>query len=228
MSTTHSEYYAHQENLFDPKRARKVILLGAGSVGSHVAYHLTKMGVTELEVWDDDTVASHNVPMSLYGPEDVGRFKVDALKEIIERLTGTTILTERKMYSGEAFRHVSIVACVDSMQARKLLWERLKYCPTVDIFCDTRTAATYVEVLSVAPCDPTDVELYEALLFDDTIAARQSCGQHGIVYAASRAAQVVAVNLALFWQHGKKESRIAEQTMTLDPIFGPAQRKDES
>jgi hypothetical protein len=222
MTTSNSlEYYAHQEGLFDPRFARKVVLLGAGSVGSHVAYHLAKMGVTDIEVWDNDVVASHNVPMSLYGPSDVGRYKVDALAELIERLAGTSIRTERKMYDGEVLRNTSVVACVDSMRVRKLLWERLKFCPTVDIFCDTRTAASYIEVLSVAPCDPIDIEMYEAMLFDDDQATRQTCGTHGIVYASSRASQVVAANLALFWQQGRKVCRMAEQCQTLDSIIGP-------
>lgn len=226
MTDTRSGFHAHQEGLFDPRYSRKVVLLGAGSVGSHVAYHLAKMGVTDIEVWDDDTVQSHNVPMSLYGPGDVGRFKVDVLKELIERLTGTEIVTHRKMYQGESLRNVSVVACVDTMHARKCLWEKLKLCPTVDIFCDTRTAATYIEVLSIAPCNPEDIELYEALLFSDEKAARQTCGNHGIVYTASRAAQIVAINLASFWQFGIKVPRYAEETCTMQTVFGPSTKKD--
>jgi molybdopterin/thiamine biosynthesis adenylyltransferase len=219
------EHFAHQEGIFDPKHARKVVLIGAGSVGSHVAYHLTKMGVTDLEVWDADSVATHNTPMSLYGPGDIGRFKVDALAEIIERLTGTRITIKRQKYTGEAFRNVSVVACVDHMDERRLIWERVKLCPTVDIFCDTRTAVAYIDVLSIAPCDPEDIDRYEALLFPQSKAAKQSCGYHGIVYAASRAAQIVAANLALFWTEGRKEWRIAEQCQTLDVIIGPKKER---
>ncbi len=215
------ELYAHQERLFDPRRANKVVLLGAGAVGSHVAYNLAKMGVSDIEVWDADHIASHNVPMSLYGPSDIGRFKVDALEEIIERLTGTKIRTHRKMYEGESLRNVSVVACVDDMEARKLIWKNVKLSPTIDVFCDTRTAASYIEVLCVTPCDPEDIESYEAMIFDEKVAARQSCGEHGIIYTSTAAAERVTENLALFWLIGAKVFRIAEQTQMLDLVVGP-------
>ena len=222
INNANTDYHAHQEGIFNPDYARKVIVIGAGSVGSHVVYMLTKMGVGDIEVWDDDTVASHNIPMSIYGPGDVGQYKVDALKSLITQLTGVELTVVRNKYDGENLSgYAVVIMCVDTMSARKQIWERVKLCPTVDLLCDTRTAVTYLEVLSVSPCDTEDIERYEALLFPDDRAARQACGRHGIVYVAARAAQIVAVNVALFWQEGRAEWRIAEQCSTLDLVFGP-------
>lgn len=211
--------HVHQENLFDPELCRSVKLIGAGSVGSAVALHLMKLGLEHLEVWDADVVVSHNEPMSLYGPADLGRPKVDALAEIIERLTGGTIVAHREHYDGEDLRNASVVMCVDTMAARKRIWEKVKMVPTIDLFLDTRTSGWYLEVLSVSPCDYEDIENYEKLLFDDSKAARQTCGRHGIFPVSSRAGEVVGTKLAMFWSRGRKEWRFAEKCDTFERVF---------
>lgn len=212
--------FAHQENLFDPRYARKVILIGAGSVGSYVTLFLAKMGVVDIEVWDADVVLSHNTPASLYSHSDTGRCKVEALKDHVQRLADVQIKAVPAIYSGEELRGASIIACVDTMAARKMIWEKVKLCPTVDLFCETRVNAWYLEVFAIAPCNPEDIKKYEDCYFSDGKAARrQMCGRHGIVQVSVRAAQVVVSNLARFWQSGQKKWRHGERADTLDIVF---------
>lgn len=212
--------FAHQEDLFDPRYARKVILIGAGSVGSYVALFLAKMGVADIEVWDADVVLSHNTPASLYSHNDIGRRKVESLTEHVERLTNVQIKAVPTMYSGEELRGVSVIACVDTMATRKMIWEKVKLCPTIDLFCETRVNAWYLEVFAVAPCNPEDIKRYEDALFSDKeVARRQLCGRHGIVQVSARAAQVVVSNFARFWQSGQKKWRHGERADTLEIVF---------
>ncbi len=201
--------YSHQDDFFNPANARSVTLIGCGSVGSMVAYTLDKMGVPTLEIWDGDKVDSHNCPMSFYDEPDIGRFKVDVLAE---RLRNAQVVPHRAMYAGEALTSSVVIACVDTMVARKLIWERVKMVPSVALFCDTRTAELYVEVLTVSPCEHEDIGNYEQLLYGDEKAVRQSCGRHGLMTVSMRAAQVVASNLAAFWQDGRKTWRVGERT----------------
>lgn len=209
--------YSHQKKLFDPKHARKVILFGAGSVGSYVALALLKMGVTELEVWDADTVESHNSPMSLYAPQDLGRLKVEALRDHLKALTGVTISIQPKMYDGTVpCRNASVVACVDTMQARKIVWSSVKKNPSIDVFLDTRLARTYVELLSIEPNLPDDIRRYDNMLFDDKTAVREVCGTHGIVFASMTAASRVSLTLARFWSTRNKAWRLVERCDTLE------------
>jgi hypothetical protein len=212
--------YSHQHYLFEPACARPVIVLGAGSVGSQVVNALASMGIDDITVYDGDTVMSDNVPMSLYGPCDVGRYKVEALQEIVHRLTGVTIKLHAEMYAGQRLANCSVVACVDLMEARKLIWNKVKMHPTIDILCDTRTREAYSEVIAIEPTKKRDIERYENLLFDDEFELRQMCGRHSVMYVSMRTASVVPCILAHFWQyHEIPRWRPAERCDTLERVF---------
>jgi hypothetical protein len=207
--------HAHQAKLFDPKFARPVTLLGAGSVGSWCALLLAKIGVTDIRVYDEDSVGSHNVPMSLYGIDDVGKHKVDALHERILRDTGIAITAHARMYEGESLANTSVIAAVDTMAARRLAWKQAKDRASVDLFCDTRLDAAFIDVLAVDPSNPAEQAEYEKLDFADEEALVQICGLHGIAYASVRAAGIVAANLTQYWMGYGKQWRVTERCDTL-------------
>lgn len=190
-------------------------------MGSFVAFFLAKKGIKELEVWDGDVVASHNIPMSLYRLEDVGRPKADCLQEIVRATSGVELVVHQQMYDGsKPFRkNASVVACVDSMSARKTIWERVKRNPSVDVYIDTRTSGSYVEVLVISPSDRNDIRRYEAFLFEDKKAVRQMCGTHGIIDASTYAAGVVSSALGQQWSGKKPQWRVAQQCATLQRVF---------
>ena len=205
--------FSHQIELFDPKCARKTILIGAGSVISWTALFLAKMGVTDIEAYDSDVVASHNTPMSFFAPRDVGRLKVEALREKVLRETGVEIKIHREMYTGQRrFRNCSVVAGVDQMETgRKVILQNVRDNPSVDIYLDSRIAVCYAELYAVNPNLKQDITRYEATLFTDGEGVRQTCGSHGIVFAAGYVGITIASTLALFWQTGQKQWRIQYQ-----------------
>jgi hypothetical protein len=197
--------FSHQSYLFHPQYARPVVIIGVGAIGSMVAFALAKMGVTNITVIDGDTVASHNVPMSLYRSGDLGRLKVEALAEVIAFTTGVTIKTVPEFYVGQSLRRATIIACVDTMAARKVIWQQVKGQVTVDLFIDTRTAEAYAEVYAISPRLPEEREYYEGLLYPDEEAARQTCGRHGIVFVSLGVAASVSATVARFWQSSQKK-----------------------
>ncbi len=203
--------FSQQQNLFNPKTARAVHVIGAGSVGSLVVNQLARIGASEITVWDDDSVDSHNVGPSLYGQGDVGYFKVERLRRIIERDTGVRITVMQQKYAGEPLRG-SVIACVDTMEARKCIWAAVRKKLFVDILVDTRTAKRFVQVFATRPCKPEDILHYEAFLsYTTTEAARQMCGEHSIIFVASRAASIAVETLSDFWQSGRTEFMRLEQ-----------------
>lgn len=219
MKTLLAANHSHQYQLFAPEAARKTVVFGAGSVASHFVVSLAALGARDIEVWDADAVASHNVPMSAYRPKDVGRLKVEALRDIVQEKTGVELRIRPEMYEGqEKLRNVSVVSCVDTFAARKTIWAQVRMNPTIHLLCDTRIAEYYLEVLSVAPCDRTDIKRYEMLLRDDKEAKRQTCGRHGTILVAGRAANVAAQNLTTFWQTGQKQWHVAERSDTLERV----------
>jgi len=62
---------------------KSIIISGLGSVGSLVALELARAGVGNFLLIDNDTIAYHNICRHQCGINDVGKFKVNAVKERI-------------------------------------------------------------------------------------------------------------------------------------------------
>jgi hypothetical protein len=203
--STHELNFSQQKNFISPDEVRPVHLLGAGSVGSHVASMLARIGVTDLTVWDHDSIDSHNIGPSLYGRSDFGRYKVEALAAIILRDTGVIIKMERRKYEGAMIKG-SVICCVDTMEARQMIWRTVKKNPFVDILLDTRVAEEFFQIFAIRPCSTDNITYYEHFLeYGGNEAARQTCGLHSIIYVSSMVAAEAVSSLAKFWKSDRTE-----------------------
>ena len=212
---------SQQAKIINPNAIRKVTLIGAGSVGSHVAVMLAKMGVLELTVYDHDSVESHNIPMSVYRQKlDLMRPKVHALADIIRDEADQEIDARYKPYDGEPLAGM-VVCCVDTMEARQLIWKKVReHRGEVDLLVDTRTSEQFVQVFAIQPNDPDDIDLYEHYLrYSTKEAAPPMCGRHSTKFIASLAASRACENWTCFWQHGRKKSHHEELAVELVPIL---------
>lgn len=197
--------FSQQKKIFNPSFAKPVVVLGAGSVGSQLVAMLAKIGLTDITVYDGDAVESHNISMSaFYGNSDLGMYKVLVLKDLVLQQSGVEIKALPQMYVGEPLRD-SVIACVDTMEARMAAWQAVKDNPLVDIFIDTRTADELISIFAVSPCNPEDIAYYEHFLYPTSQAAMLTCGRHGIVFISNMAAGVACANLTNWWQYGKKK-----------------------
>jgi molybdopterin/thiamine biosynthesis adenylyltransferase len=88
----HKEAFDHILNIFsrnvgiletDRMINKCVIISGCGSVGSLVAVELARAGVGKFVLFDNDTIAYHNLCRHQCGVQDVGRFKVNVVKDRI-------------------------------------------------------------------------------------------------------------------------------------------------
>ena len=69
---------------FDPSADKsRVHILGCGSVGSTVAENLARCGVTNMTLWDFDRVEKHNIVNQMFRQRDIGKLKVEALRDIL-------------------------------------------------------------------------------------------------------------------------------------------------
>lgn len=75
-------YWEVQEKL----KNSKVLVLGAGGTGGASASSLARLGVGNITVLDYDCVEYSNLNRQIYFFEDVGKLKVDALQEHLERI----------------------------------------------------------------------------------------------------------------------------------------------
>ena len=79
----------------------KVLIVGAGGLGSPVAEFLSRAGVGSIGVVDDDKVSLSNLHrQSLYNTSDIGKFKVKIAKDKIKKINPNTKVTIYKIRLG--------------------------------------------------------------------------------------------------------------------------------
>jgi molybdopterin/thiamine biosynthesis adenylyltransferase len=120
----HERLYRGLEAL--PRLAEtRIVLCGAGALGSHLADNLVRQGVGLCRVIDRDRVEEHNVGTQLYGESEVGAWKVEALRNRLFRAAGVEVdavgkvLTERN--SGSLLKGASLVVETFDNSASRLL-----------------------------------------------------------------------------------------------------------
>ena len=76
----------------------KVLIVGAGGLGSPVVEFLSRAGVGSLGIVDDDKVSLSNLHrQSLYNTSDIGKFKVKIAKDKIKKINPNTKVTIYKI-----------------------------------------------------------------------------------------------------------------------------------
>jgi adenylyltransferase/sulfurtransferase len=76
----------------------KVLIIGAGGLGSPVAEFLSRAGVGSVGIVDDDKVSLSNLHrQSLYNTYDIGKFKVNVAKDKIKKINPDTKVTIYKI-----------------------------------------------------------------------------------------------------------------------------------
>ena len=76
----------------------KVLIVGAGGLGSPVAEFLSRAGIGSLGIIDNDKVSLSNLHrQSLYNTSDIGKFKVKIAKNKIKKINPNTIVKTYKI-----------------------------------------------------------------------------------------------------------------------------------
>ena len=76
----------------------KVLIVGAGGLGSSVAEFLSRAGIGSLGIVDNDKVSLSNLHrQSLYNTSDIGKYKVKIAKDKIKKINPNTKVTIYKL-----------------------------------------------------------------------------------------------------------------------------------
>ena len=79
----------------------RVLIIGAGGLGSPVAEFLSRAGIGSLGIVDDDKVSLSNLHrQGLYNTSDIGKFKVKIAKDKIKKINPNTKVTIYKIRLG--------------------------------------------------------------------------------------------------------------------------------
>lgn len=126
---------------FDPSKVKRMIhIIGCGSIGSNVAELLARYGITNITLWDYDTVESHNIANQIFTEEDVGKLKTDALAEYLYKINPQLKrkLRIKSKYTKE-YLGGYIFMCVDSVEVRNQIVDNNYRNPNVEGIFDFRT-----------------------------------------------------------------------------------------
>ena len=126
-------------DFFDPKNVKgRCHIVGCGSVGSTVAENLARCGVSKFTLWDFDNVEEPNVVNQMFLFHQVGKPKVEALKEILESINPDVDVKLMNGWNGEMLSGYIFLA-VDSIDVRRQIVEQHMNNLSVKAMFDFRT-----------------------------------------------------------------------------------------
>lgn len=130
---------------FDPaKDDARIHIVGCGSVGSTIAELLARCGVTNMSLYDFDTVEPKNVHNQMFRCKDINRPKVEALADLLAEINpdiGEDLVLEPEGWQGKIMSGY-IFLCVDSIELRRTIVEKHMKSPYVKAVFDVRTMLT--------------------------------------------------------------------------------------
>lgn len=116
---------------FSKLKEKRIAVVGVGGLGATCAEIMTRCGIGRLALFDFDKLEEANLNRLIYSTDQVGMFKVDALKDHllmanpdVEIVRYPYDVTDGKGYDSfmeEAEKSDLVLGCVDSFQVRLFL-----------------------------------------------------------------------------------------------------------
>ncbi len=183
---------------------REVTVGGVGTIGSHLSLLLSRGGDHTILMYDDDEVDIYNLSGQLFKKNDVGKKKVEVIKDLMMEFSDFSEQNIHSMDSRiEKGTYVSPVcfSCFDNMKARKEMFENWKKLDTREIFIDGRMTIESYEVYCVTP---ENEKKYEKTLFSDEEVPEQICSLKNTTHTG----YLVAARMMTFFTNHLTNSRL--------------------
>lgn len=170
--------YSRQVNILNPEEFNtKINIIGAGAVGSWVAFSLAKMGLSNLHIYDFDEVGMHNLPNQMFGVRDIDRNKALSIRNIIKLFTGFTVNARNEKVDGSVPLQGIVFMFTDTMKSRKDIYNRaIKNNPSIDLLIETRMDLRGGRIYVVDPKNREQTKMYEQTFYSDDEAEVSACG----------------------------------------------------
>ena len=132
---------------FQPEKlTERVHIIGCGAVGSTLAEMLTRFGITKITLWDFDKVEPHNIANQLFFSDQIGKPKVEAVAEILERINpqikNDLVLESNGWSKNSPKLNGYVFLAVDNIDLRREICESIKYNRQVKGVFDFRMGLT--------------------------------------------------------------------------------------
>lgn len=119
----------------------RVHIIGCGSVGSTVAENLARFGITDITLYDFDSVEPHNIANQMFVQSDIYRPKIEAVEDMIYKINPDArghVRLEPKGWTGQKLSGY-IFLCCDGIELRKKIVEANRYNTYIKAMFDFRT-----------------------------------------------------------------------------------------
>ncbi|MBU4502718.1 MAG: ThiF family adenylyltransferase [Nanoarchaeota archaeon] len=103
---------------------KKVLVVGAGGIGTYVCLNLALMGVGSIDLYDGDIVEDHNLNRQVFYYDAIGKHKASALASRINKITGKSYIQPHDNYLKDISKlkkYDAIFSCLDNMEYRLML-----------------------------------------------------------------------------------------------------------
>lgn len=185
-----------------------IILAGLGGIGSWTALQLARMVPSRMVLYDDDVVEAVNMAGQLYGYNDVGKSKVNAVSELITSYTSMqSVYAVPEKFTSECEAGDIMICGFDNMEARNTFfnsWEAHVMCIPEEerrkcLFIDGRLSMDELQVLCMSGEDSYNIMRYRnEFLFSSREAEHTVCSMKQTTYLASMIGSFI-VNLFTNW-----------------------------
>lgn len=165
----------------------EIHVIGVGAVGSTVVDGLIRQGFlgSQIHIYDFDVVEEHNIANQMYTYHDIGKPKVEALRDRIFQEYGETINIVNDKFDVNISKSIKgvVFLLVDSFKARKQIYQSMKNKPYIKAVIETRLDARAAVCMILSPCDIDHQKYFEATLLDDGIDSSEvsACGTRQVV-----------------------------------------------
>jgi hypothetical protein len=199
----------------------KVVIAGAGSVGSRVAEELAALGVPSFEIYDPDVVEAVNIGSQAYTPDHVGLSKVDAIKEICSTKSGCSLEAHRREFHGLNSTANVYFLCVNGLPMRRLIVENIvKHNPHAEVIIEVRMGVIHGEVFFFNPQLEWQVaEWLRRTTGDETEVGTTACGTKLSVGFVSKALAQIAIGNFVHWCAKHAPAYTGELTRDNDQVI---------
>lgn len=186
-------HLTRQLDILPPEKTEiPITVIGAGAIGSFTVLALAKMGFEMIQVFDNDEIEVENMNCQFYRFKDIGKPKVIALKELVKEFTNVEIDARHELYERGSFKGI-VISAVDSMKARKLIWDNHKeLSPATKFIIDPRMGAETAMLYAMNPMSVKDIVSYEKTLYSDDNAEHERCTAKATMYTACMLSGLVA------------------------------------
>ena len=173
----------HNPIFYNASFTEDIAVVGVGGLGSEVVRGLVKLGCGEknkILVFDHDVVEPHNIANQAYDTRHLGMKKVSALASLAREWSGVTLHEHPVAIEGPYALSGVVFVCVDSMAARKIIWEScIKRNQKISLMVETRIEATSAFIHAVDPNNETHIKKWGQYWYPDAEAINGAgCGGH--------------------------------------------------